>query len=105
MAINNCRIWPARFDDCTDTPSLVNAGPTASGMCTTNRVSTTELDAGGSVNNVPPWLSAPALKVAAPAMALGIAKHAWWIGELLDAALATQPIEPVTTGPVGVVGR
>src|SRR5262249_23462809 len=31
-----------------------------------------------------------------PAMALGIADRPWTIGELLDAALATQPIVPPT---------
>jgi len=34
-----------------------------------------------------------------PAMALGIADHVWSIGELLDAALATQPITPKVTPP------
>ncbi len=34
-----------------------------------------------------------------PAVALGIADHAWSIGELIDAALATQPITPETTAP------
>jgi IS1 family transposase len=34
-----------------------------------------------------------------PAMALGITDHAWTISELLDAALATQPIDPVVTAP------
>jgi IS1 family transposase len=34
-----------------------------------------------------------------PAMALGIADRVWAIGDLLDAALATQPITPVTTAP------
>jgi hypothetical protein len=34
-----------------------------------------------------------------PAVALGIADRVWTIGDLLDAALATQPIEPVTTAP------
>jgi hypothetical protein len=34
-----------------------------------------------------------------PAMALGIADRAWTIGDLLDAALATQPITPITTAP------
>jgi IS1 family transposase len=34
-----------------------------------------------------------------PAMALGIADRVWTIGGLLDAALATQPITPVTTSP------
>jgi IS1 family transposase len=34
-----------------------------------------------------------------PAMALGIADRVWTIGDLIDAALATQPIAPVTTAP------
>jgi hypothetical protein len=34
-----------------------------------------------------------------PGQALGIADRAWSIGELLDAALTTQPISPVTTAP------
>lgn len=34
-----------------------------------------------------------------PAMALGIADRVWTIGDLLDAALATQPITPTTTAP------
>ncbi len=34
-----------------------------------------------------------------PAMALGIAERVWTIGDLLDAALATQPITPITTAP------
>jgi IS1 family transposase len=34
-----------------------------------------------------------------PAMALGIADRVWTIGDLLDAALATQPITPITTAP------
>jgi IS1 family transposase len=34
-----------------------------------------------------------------PAVAIGIADHVWSIGELLDAALATQPIDPVVTAP------
>jgi hypothetical protein len=34
-----------------------------------------------------------------PAMALGIADRVWTIAELLDAALATQPITPVPTAP------
>ncbi len=34
-----------------------------------------------------------------PAVALGIAQRVWTIGDLIDAALATQPIEPVTTAP------
>lgn len=36
---------------------------------------------------------------ATPAMAIGIADHVWSIGELLDAALATQPSAPITTAP------
>ena len=34
-----------------------------------------------------------------PAMALGVAKYIWSIGELIDAALATQPIDPVMNAP------
>jgi hypothetical protein len=34
-----------------------------------------------------------------PAMALKITDRMWSIGELIDAALATQPIAPVTTAP------
>jgi IS1 family transposase len=34
-----------------------------------------------------------------PAMALGIAKHVWSIGELLDAALAVAPPAPTETAP------
>jgi IS1 family transposase len=34
-----------------------------------------------------------------PAKALGVADRTWAIGELIDAALATQPIKPVTTAP------
>lgn len=34
-----------------------------------------------------------------PAMVLGIAERVWTIGDLLDAAIATQPITPVTTAP------
>ena len=34
-----------------------------------------------------------------PAVALGVANRVWTIGDLLDAALATQPITPVTTAP------
>jgi hypothetical protein len=34
-----------------------------------------------------------------PGMALGIADRVWTIGDLLDAALATQPITPETTAP------
>jgi len=32
-------------------------------------------------------------------MVLGVADRVWTIGDLLDAALATQPITPVTTAP------
>jgi IS1 family transposase len=34
-----------------------------------------------------------------PAVAQGLTDHAWSIGELIDAALATQPIDPVVTAP------
>ena len=34
-----------------------------------------------------------------PAMALGIADRVWTMGDLIDAALATQPIKPETTAP------
>ena len=34
-----------------------------------------------------------------PAVALGIAERVWAIGDLIDAALATLPVEPVTTAP------
>ena len=34
-----------------------------------------------------------------PAISLGVADRVWTIGDLLDAALATQPIAPVTTAP------
>lgn len=34
-----------------------------------------------------------------PAMALGVADRVWTIADLLDVALATQPITPVTTAP------
>ena len=34
-----------------------------------------------------------------PVMALGIADRVWTIGDVVDAALATQPIAPVTTAP------
>ena len=34
-----------------------------------------------------------------PAVAVGIAQRVWTIGDLLDAALATQPITPVRTAP------
>ena len=36
---------------------------------------------------------------ATPGMGLGIADRVWTIGDLLDAALATQPIDPVVTAP------
>jgi IS1 family transposase len=34
-----------------------------------------------------------------PAKALGVVERAWTIGDLIDAALATQPITPVPTAP------
>lgn len=34
-----------------------------------------------------------------PAVAQGIADRVWSIGDLVDAALATQPIDPVVTAP------
>ena len=34
-----------------------------------------------------------------PGMAIGVTNHVWSIGELIDAALATQPIDPVVTAP------
>ncbi len=34
-----------------------------------------------------------------PAMALGVADRAWTIADLIDAAIATQPITPTTTAP------
>lgn len=34
-----------------------------------------------------------------PAMALGVTDRVWTIGDLIDAALATQPITPVPTAP------
>ena len=34
-----------------------------------------------------------------PGIAIGVADHVWSIGELLDGALATQPIDPVVTAP------
>lgn len=34
-----------------------------------------------------------------PAAQLGITDHVWSLGELIDAALATQPIDPVVTAP------
>lgn len=36
---------------------------------------------------------------ATPGMALGIAARVWTIGDLLDAALATQPTNPIVTAP------
>lgn len=36
---------------------------------------------------------------ATPAMALGLTDRAWSLGDLVDAALATQPIDPVVTPP------
>jgi len=37
-----------------------------------------------------------------PAMALGITDHVWSVGELIDAALATQPIDPVVTADLSL---
>jgi IS1 family transposase len=34
-----------------------------------------------------------------PAKAIGVADRAWAIGDLIDAALATQPISPIVTAP------
>ena len=34
-----------------------------------------------------------------PAKAIGIADRTWNVGDLIDAALATQPIAPVTSAP------
>jgi hypothetical protein len=34
-----------------------------------------------------------------PAVALGLSDRVWTIGDLLDAALATLPVEPETTAP------
>jgi hypothetical protein len=34
-----------------------------------------------------------------PAVQLGITDHVWSLGELIDAALATQPIDPVVPAP------
>jgi IS1 family transposase len=34
-----------------------------------------------------------------PAVALGITERVWTVGDLIDAALATLPVEPVTTAP------
>jgi hypothetical protein len=36
---------------------------------------------------------------ATPAVALGISDRVWSIGDLIDAALATQPITPMPTAP------
>lgn len=36
---------------------------------------------------------------AAVVAVLGIADRVWTVGDLLDAALATQPIDPVVTAP------
>lgn len=36
---------------------------------------------------------------ATPAKALGVVDRTWAIGELIDAALATQPITPIPTAP------
>jgi hypothetical protein len=36
---------------------------------------------------------------ATPAVALGIADRVWSIGDLIDAALTTLPVEPITTAP------
>lgn len=44
-------------------------------------------------------LTPSAAQQTTPAMALKITDHVWSIGELIDAALATQPIAPVTTAP------
>jgi hypothetical protein len=66
----------------------------------------------GFSNKLEPHLTAVALHVAfynlcrvhealrsTPAMALGIAHRVWTFGDLIDAALATQPITPETTTP------
>ena len=34
-----------------------------------------------------------------PAKAIGVVDRAWTIGDLIDAALTTQPITPVSTAP------
>ncbi len=34
-----------------------------------------------------------------PAKAIGVADRVWAMGDLIDAALATQPITPVPTAP------
>jgi hypothetical protein len=44
-------------------------------------------------------LTASAANQTTPAMALKVTDHVWSIGELIDAALATQPIEPTVTAP------
>lgn len=44
-------------------------------------------------------LTPDARRQTTPAMALGISDHVWSIGELIDAALATQPIDPVVAAP------
>ena len=36
---------------------------------------------------------------ATPAKAIGVADRAWTVAQLVDAALATQPIDPVVTPP------
>jgi hypothetical protein len=38
-------------------------------------------------------------RFATPARALGIAEGVWTIGDLLDAALETQPTDPLVTAP------
>jgi hypothetical protein len=43
--------------------------------------------------------NADAKQQTTPTMALGITDHMWLVGELLDATLATQPIDPVITTP------
>jgi hypothetical protein len=35
----------------------------------------------------------------APAVQLGITDRPWSLGQLIDAAIATQPIDPVVTAP------
>jgi IS1 family transposase len=44
-------------------------------------------------------LSPSAANQMTPAMALKIADHVWSIGELIDAALAIQPVDPVVADP------
>lgn len=34
-----------------------------------------------------------------PGVQVGVTDHVWSLGELIDAALATQPIDPVITAP------